>query len=149
MSGFGMRRDPFNPNVWQMHYGIDFAAPTGTPIFATGNGVVARIEHKANGYGLNVVVDHGFGYKTLYAHMSSIATTVGKKVKRGEIIGFVGSTGHSTAPHLHYEIFKNDTRVNPSSYCSNMTTEEYKSIIIAANGTMSFAPKNSRKRKRR
>ncbi len=143
LSGFGMRRDPVNKSVWQMHPGIDFGAPQGTPIFATGDGVVVRVEAKYSGYGHNVVIDHGYGYKTLYAHMSKIGTKVGTKVKRGEVIGYVGSTGYSTCPHVHYEVFYGDKRIDPVPYCldmKDMSEEQFKELAKAVNPDVSFTP---------
>jgi murein DD-endopeptidase MepM/ murein hydrolase activator NlpD len=141
MSGFGMRRDPFTNAVWQMHSGIDMAAPQGTPIFATGDGVVARAEYKADGYGMNVVIDHGYGYRTLYAHMSKIEAKAGKKIRRGQLIGYVGSTGYSTSPHVHYEVFLHDTRIDPVPFIANMTTEEYKELVKSVDPKINFSPR--------
>ena len=103
LSGFGMRFHPIFKKR-RMHYGIDFTCPKGTPIQASGDGKIVRIEKRKSGYGKNVTIDHGFGYKTLYAHMESIDVKLGQKVVRGQQIGTVGSSGTSTAPHLHYEV---------------------------------------------
>lgn len=128
LSGFGTRLHPILKTP-QMHAGIDFGAPMGTPIYATGNGKVARVEFKTTGYGKNVVIDHGYGYKTLYAHMSKVEVKVGDVVKRGEVIGKVGSTGLSTSPHVHYEVFKNGNRVDPAPYCLDMSPKDYKNFL--------------------
>lgn len=149
LSGFGMRRDPVNKSVWQMHPGLDIGAPQGTPIFSTGDGVIVRVEYKSNGYGLNVVVDHGYGYKTLYAHMSIIEAKVGQKVKRGEVVGYVGSTGYSTCPHVHYEVFFNEKRIDPVPFIASMTNEEFKELAKTVNPNISFAPKSGGSRRRR
>ncbi len=131
-SGYGMRMHPVYKTM-RMHHGVDFTAPTGTPIYATGSGVVIRSERNRHGYGLMVEIDHGYGYKTRYAHMSSIEVREGQKVKRGEIIGRVGDTGTSTAPHLHYEVHRNGRTVNPVPYFYNdLTPEEFEIIIERA-----------------
>ncbi len=127
-----MRMHPVYKTM-RMHHGVDFTAPTGTPIYATGSGVVIRSERNRHGYGLMVEIDHGYGYKTRYAHMSSIEVREGQKVKRGEIIGRVGDTGTSTAPHLHYEVHRNGRTVNPVPYFYNdLTPEEFEIIIERA-----------------
>lgn len=132
ISGYGMRIHPIYKTM-RMHYGVDFTAPIGTPIYATGNGVVVRVERNNYGYGRMVVIDHGYGYQTLYAHMSDSDVYRGQKVKRGEIIGMVGNTGTSTAPHLHYEIHRNGRAVNPVYYFYNdLTPEEFEIIIERA-----------------
>ncbi len=129
-SGFGMRFHPIH-KIKKMHTGMDFTAPSGTPIYATGNGSVSNDPRKrSTGYGRYVVIDHGYGYETLYAHMSKINVTKGQKVKRGEVIGFVGNTGRSTAPHLHYEVIKNGKKINPVNFFHNdLTPEEYEEMI--------------------
>jgi hypothetical protein len=106
-SGFGMRFHPIY-KVKKMHPGIDFSAPIGTPIYATADGVVDRLNVSFSGYGKTIEVDHGFGYRSRYAHMNGFAVSKGQKVKLGELIGYVGNTGLSTAPHLHYEVFINN-----------------------------------------
>ncbi|GIV41267.1 MAG: peptidase M23 [Vicingaceae bacterium] len=132
-SGFGYRIDPIYKTT-KFHAGIDFTAPTGTPIYATGDGKVITAGNEGNGYGLHVVLDHGYGYTSLYGHMSKLAVKVGQKVKRGEIIGYVGNTGKSVGPHLHYEVRKNDQPLNPVYYFYNdLTPEEYKKIIDVSN----------------
>jgi len=131
-SGYGMRMHPVYKTM-RMHQGVDFAAPTGTPIYATGNGVVTRAERNRHGYGLMVEIDHGYGYTTLYAHMHEIEVRPGQQVKRGEVIGTVGNTGTSTAPHLHYEVHRNDRTVNPVPYFYNdLSPEEFEIIIERA-----------------
>lgn len=128
-SGYGMRIDPHYKTP-AFHEGMDFTAPTGTPIYATGNGTVIRADQTARGYGNHVRIDHGFGYVTLYAHMSKIAVKPGQTVSRGEVIGFVGNTGKSSGPHLHYEVQKNGRAVNPINfYFSDLTPEEYDLMI--------------------
>ena len=116
-SGFGYRIDPVYKTV-KMHAGLDFAAPQGTPIYATADGVVRLAGNTGNGYGNHVIINHGYGYETLYGHQYRIKAKVGQKVKRGELIGWVGSTGKSTGPHLHFEIrVKNKVR-NPAQFLS-------------------------------
>jgi len=114
----------------RMHDGIDFTAPTGTKIFAAGDGVVESVKLSRTGYGNVVVVDHGFGYKTLYAHCSRIPVKEGDKVTRGTVIGLVGNTGLSTGPHLHYEVQKNGKKINPINFFSqDITPEQYDEMI--------------------
>lgn len=128
VSGFGYRIHPIFKRL-RMHTGVDFAAPTGTPIFATGNGVIVRAEHDHSGYGLMVKIDHGFGYRTLYAHLSKISVRVGQRVSRGEVLGLVGSTGLSVGPHLHYEVIRNGRTVNPVSYFfHDLSPQEFEQI---------------------
>jgi murein DD-endopeptidase MepM/ murein hydrolase activator NlpD len=131
-SGFGYRSDPFT-KARKMHKGMDFTAPTGTPIYATGDGVVRRADAGASGFGNHVVISHGFGYETLYAHLSRYNCRPGKRVKRGDVIGFVGSTGRSQAPHLHYEVHKGGSVVNPINfYYGNISAVEYMAIAKMA-----------------
>mgnify|MGYP000568796832 FL=1 len=128
-SGYGMRIDPHYKTP-AFHEGMDFTAPTGTPIYATGNGTVTRSDNGSRGYGNHVRIDHGFGYLTLYGHMSEIAVKQGQNVIRGEIIGYVGNTGKSSGPHLHYEVHKNDRPINPINfYFSDLSPEEYDLMI--------------------
>lgn len=128
-SGFGYRTDPFT-KARKMHEGMDFTAKTGTPIYATGDGVVARADNTASGYGNHIVIRHGFGYETLYAHLSKYKARAGQRVKRGDVIGYVGSTGRSEGPHLHYEVHKDGKVVNPLNfYYGNISAVEY--IVIA------------------
>ncbi|KGO78996.1 peptidase M23 [Flavobacterium beibuense F44-8] len=132
-SGFGYRSDPFT-KIRKFHAGMDFSAKTGTPIYATGDGVVQRADSKATGYGNHIVIKHGFGYETLYAHLSKYNVKVGQKVKRGDVIGFVGSTGRSEAPHLHYEVHKGGEVINPINfYYGNISAKEYVLISKLAN----------------
>ena len=133
VSGFGYRTDPFT-KARKMHEGMDFTAKTGTPIYATGDGVVARADNTASGFGNHVVIRHGFGYETLYAHLSRYKCKAGQRIKRGDIIGYVGSTGRSEGPHLHYEVHKNGKVVNPLNfYYGNISAVEYVAIAQAAN----------------
>ncbi|MBD3638609.1 MAG: M23 family metallopeptidase [Crocinitomicaceae bacterium] len=138
-SGFGYRIDPIYKTK-KMHTGLDFTADTGTPVYATGNGVVVECEVKRWGYGQSVIVDHGFGYRTRYAHLSEFKCKPGDKVVRGQIIGLVGSTGKSTAPHLHYEVEKNGQKINPIHYFhSDISPEQYETLIdMASNANQSF-----------
>src|ERR1051326_257092 len=138
-SGYSWRTHPIYKTA-QFHPGMDFAAPLGTPIYATGDGVVERADDGESGYGNHVVINHGFGYQTLYGHMSRIACTVGQKVKRGQIIGYVGSTGLSTAPHCHYEVIKNGEKINPVNYYYNdLTPAEYQQLIeLSSKSSQSF-----------
>ena len=132
-SGFGYRTDPFT-KVRKFHAGMDFSAKSGTPIYATGDGVVDRADNTASGYGNHIVIRHGFGYETLYGHLSKYNVRSGKRVKRGDIIGYVGSTGRSEAPHLHYEVHKNGEVVNPLNfYYGNISAAEYVAIARLAN----------------
>jgi murein DD-endopeptidase MepM/ murein hydrolase activator NlpD len=132
-SGFGYRSDPFT-KVRKFHAGMDFSAKTGTPIFATGDGVVERADATASGYGNHIVIRHGFGYETLYGHLSKYKCRAGQRVKRGDIIGYVGSTGRSEGPHCHYEVHKNGEVVNPLNfYYGNISAAEYVVISKLAN----------------
>lgn len=125
LSGFGMRIHPIH-KVRKLHTGIDFSAPSGTAIQSTGNGTVIRVQKIRTGYGHNVTIDHGFGYQTLYGHMSRIDVKEGQVVKKGEKIGLVGNTGSSTAAHLHYEVIHNSRKVNPIDYClDGLSPKEY------------------------
>lgn len=128
-SGFGRRTDPVL-KVKKMHYGTDFSAPRGTPIYATGDGVIKYTRTSFSGYGKHLMVDHGFGYETLYGHMSQFNVKPGQNVKRGDLIGFVGNTGKSTAPHLHYEVHINGQAVNPVNYFyKDLNPDEYEEIL--------------------
>jgi murein DD-endopeptidase MepM/ murein hydrolase activator NlpD len=131
-SGWGYRIHPIY-KVRKFHYGMDFTAPTGTPIYATGDGKVVELKgsrRSRSGYGLVIKIDHGFGYETLYAHLNSFNVRLGQKMKRGDIIGYVGNTGGSTAPHLHYEVHKNGRAVNPQYYYfKDLTPQEYERMI--------------------
>jgi murein DD-endopeptidase MepM/ murein hydrolase activator NlpD len=138
-SGFGWRTHPIY-KTQEFHPGMDFAAEQGTPIYATGDGVVERADANAQGYGNHVVLNHGFGYQTLYGHMSKMAVKVGAKVKRGQLLGYVGSTGLSTAPHVHYEVIKNGDKVNPVNfYYADLTPEQYQILLeLASKSSQSF-----------
>lgn len=128
-SGWGYRIHPIY-KIRKFHYGIDFTAPTGTEVYSTGNGVIEIIDSSKRGYGNKIVLNHGFGYKTLYAHLNGFNVKQGQKVKRGDVIGFVGNTGMSTAPHLHYEVSINGKKVNPINYFFNdLSAEEYERMI--------------------
>jgi len=132
-SGFGYRSDPFT-KARKFHEGMDFTAKIGTPVFASGDGIVSRADNTASGFGNHIVIRHGFGYETLYAHLSRYKSRVGQYVKRGDIIGYVGSTGRSEAPHLHYEVHKNGDVVNPLNfYYGNISAAEYVAISKIAN----------------
>jgi murein DD-endopeptidase MepM/ murein hydrolase activator NlpD len=139
LSGFGMRMHPIFKRR-RMHTGIDFTTPKGISIHATGNGVVESIKKNKSGYGTHVTINHGFGYKTLYAHMGEVSVKRGQKVVRGEIIGKVGNTGTSTAPHLHYEVIYQGKKVNPIHYCMDgLTDTEYQELVnMAASQNQSF-----------
>ena len=131
-SGFGMRIHPVY-KVRKMHTGVDFAATIGTPIYATADGIVDKTDVSFSGYGKVIEIDHGFGYRTRYAHMHGFAVRQGQRVKRGDLIGYVGDTGLSTAPHLHYEVFVNGVHVNPIHYFFNdLNAAEYEKIIELA-----------------
>ncbi len=113
-SGFGMRKSPFTGRL-KRHEGLDIAARTGTPVYATADGIVSRAE-TAPGYGKLVVIDHGYGFKTFYGHNSKLHVKVGQRIKRGDKIASVGSTGSSTGPHVHYEVRRNNVPINPKKY---------------------------------
>ena len=131
-SGFGLRIHPIY-KVKKMHTGVDFSAPMGTPIYATGDGIISLARNGYSGYGNQVEVDHGFGYVTKYAHMKKFIVKTGQKVKRGELIGYLGNSGTSTAPHLHYEVIKNGLKVNPVHYFFNdLDSEQYEQILKLA-----------------
>lgn len=138
-SGFGWRIDPIYKTP-KMHTGLDFTAATGTPIYATGDGRVSEAKYDNGGYGYHVIINHGYGYKTLYGHMRRMKVRAGAKVKRGEVIGWVGSTGKSTGPHLHYEVIKNGEKIDPVHFFFNdLTSSEYEKMVkIAASSNQSF-----------
>jgi murein DD-endopeptidase MepM/ murein hydrolase activator NlpD len=136
-SGWGYRIHPIY-KVRKMHYGMDFTAPVGTPVYATGDGKVVEVSGSGKsrvGFGLMVLIDHGFGYETLYGHLNSFNVRMGQEIKRGDIIGYVGNSGGSTAPHLHYEVHKSGTPVNPAYYYyKDLTPQEYdRMIAISSN----------------
>jgi len=138
-SGYGYRIHPIY-KTRKMHSGMDFSAKTGTPIYATGDGKISKVRRSRRGYGNHVIIDHGFGYKTLYAHMKKYAVKRGQKVKRGEVIGYVGSTGTSVAPHLHYEVHKDGRKINPVNfYFNDLNPEEYEKMLeISSQNNQSF-----------
>lgn len=128
-SGFGYRIHPIY-KISKFHSGMDFTAPTGTDVYATGNGVIKEVKSARRELGNHIIVDHGFGYQTVYGHLNGFNVRVGQKVKRGDVIGFVGSTGLSTAPHLHYEVLVNGAHVDPALYYFNdLTPEEYERML--------------------
>ncbi|MHA7843870.1 MAG: M23 family metallopeptidase [Winogradskyella sp.] len=131
-SGYGYRTDPFT-KARKFHFGMDFTAPRGTPIYATGNGIVKRADNRASGYGKHIRIDHGYGYISLYAHLYKYNVRVNQRVKRGDLIGYVGSTGRSEAPHLHYEVFKDGERINPINfYYGNLSASEFNELLRKA-----------------
>ncbi len=131
-SGYGWRSDPFT-KARKQHNGMDFTASSGTPIYATGNGKVKRADNTASGFGEHIEIDHGYGYITIYAHLSKYNVKRGQIVNRGDLIGFVGNTGRSVGPHLHYEVHKNGRPINPINfYYGNLTPEEFKEMLKTA-----------------
>lgn len=138
-SGWGWRIHPIY-KIKKFHEGMDFSAPTGTEIYATGDGVISDLDISYRGYGWKIVIDHGFGYQTLYGHCSGFNVVKGQKVKRGDVIGFVGSTGLSTAPHVHYEVRINGSPVNPINfYFNDLSAAEYEKLIeISTNSNRTF-----------
>ncbi|MBR6418445.1 MAG: M23 family metallopeptidase [Bacteroidales bacterium] len=135
ISGFGTRYHPIL-HYRRMHTGVDLSAKTGTPIYATGDGTVqvAGRSDDLSGYGIAVLINHGYGYQTLYGHMNDVKVRQGQKVKRGELLGHVGSTGLASGPHCHYEVWLNGNKVNPIYYFFNdLTPHEYEQVIEAAN----------------
>jgi murein DD-endopeptidase MepM/ murein hydrolase activator NlpD len=132
-SGFGYRIHPVYKFA-KMHEGLDFTAPRGTDVYAAADGVIAVANVSSSGYGNEIVINHGYGYKTRYAHLNGFAVRQGQKVKRGELIGYVGNTGLSTAPHLHYEVEKDGFKVDPINFFYNdLTPEQYLKVIELAN----------------
>ena len=132
-SGYGFRTDPFNKSR-RMHWGMDFTAPRNTPIYAASDGKVIRADSRSSGYGKHIRIDHGFGYLTLYAHLNKYNVKRGQKVQKGDIIGYVGSTGRSQAPHLHYEVQKDKKRINPLNfYYGNLSPVEFDALLKLAN----------------
>ena len=136
-SGWGWRIHPIY-KIRKFHYGLDFTAPIGTPIYSTADGkiqyIIKATDKSSRGYGNLIIIDHGYGYRTLYAHMHKFSVKVGQEIKRGKIIGFVGNTGLSTGPHLHYEVIRNGRKVDPIHYLFNsLTPEEYQKIIKISN----------------
>lgn len=139
LSGFGMRLHPILKTM-RMHTGVDFPAPRGTAIQATGDGRVSKIENNSGGYGRNLIIDHGYGYQTMFAHMDKINVSVGQRVKRGQKIGTVGETGRATAPHVHYEVLLKGKKVNPIHYCiEGVTPTEYSELVeMSQNANISY-----------
>lgn len=139
LSGFGYRLHPILKTM-RMHTGVDFPAPRGTAIQATGDGRISKIESNASGYGRNVIIDHGYGYQTMYAHMEKINVQVGQRVKRGQKIGTVGDSGRATAPHCHYEVWLKGKKVNPIHYCiEGVTPTEYSELVeMSQNANISY-----------
>jgi len=138
-SGFGMRIDPIY-KIPKMHEGLDFSAPIGTPVYATGNATVTGVDYGNTGYGNHILLTHMVGYQTMYGHLSRIVVREGQKVNRGDLIGYVGSTGKSTAPHLHYEVWKNGTKIDPINFFFNdLTPAQYEEMLkIADQSNQSF-----------
>ncbi|MFY7839071.1 MAG: M23 family metallopeptidase [Lacibacter sp.] len=138
-SGFGYRIDPVYKTT-KFHAGLDFAAPQGTPIYATADGTVTLAGNSGNGFGNHVVINHGYGYETLYGHMVRVKARNGQKIRRGEVVGWVGSTGKSTGPHLHYEVHKNGRDLDPIYFFYNdLTPEQFDRMLkMAATGNQSF-----------
>ena len=140
-SGFGRRIDPIYKTK-KFHYGMDFAAPIGTPVYATGNGIIEKIKHSRSkkDYGNYILINHGYDYQSFYAHLDKVLVGKGKKVKRGDLIGYVGNTGKSTAPHLHYEVRYKKQKINPVNfYHSDLSPEEYEEMLsIASQENQSF-----------
>ncbi|GAB5564208.1 MAG: M23 family metallopeptidase [Winogradskyella sp.] len=131
-SGFGFRRDPFT-KARKFHYGMDFTAPRGTPVYATGDGIVKRADNSSSGFGRHIRIDHGYGYVSLYAHLYKYNVRVNQRVKRGDVIGFVGSTGRSQAPHLHYEVHKDGKKLNPINfYYGHLSPKEFEILLRKA-----------------
>ena len=138
-SGFGSRIDPIY-KTRKFHAGMDFSAKSGTPIYATGDGKILKVRKSKRGYGNHVKIDHGYGFVTLYAHMTKYIVRKGQKVKRGEVIGYVGSTGKSVAPHLHYEVHKDGRKINPVNfYYNDLNPDEYEKMLeISSQNNQSF-----------
>jgi murein DD-endopeptidase MepM/ murein hydrolase activator NlpD len=138
-SGFGYRIDPIYKTA-KLHTGIDFTAATGTPIYATGDGVVSEANFDNGGYGYHVIINHGYGYETLYGHMVKMKCRNGERVKRGQVIGWVGNSGKSTGPHCHYEVIKNGNKIDPVHFFFNdLSASDYERMVkIAAAGNQSF-----------
>lgn len=148
-SSFGYRKDPFTGRT-KRHTGVDFALKPGNPVYATGEGVVESVKFEFFGYGNSVLIDHGFGYKTRYAHLKSIGVVEGMKVKRGECIGISGNSGRSSGPHLHYEVLYKDRHVNPANYYDlTITPEEYSTMVqntADASERITLHPSHQKKR---
>jgi len=149
-SGFGVRVDPVYGGR-AMHSGLDFALKIGNPVYSTGDGTVLEVVYSKAGYGNNVVIDHGFGYKTRYAHLSSIFVEEGQKVKRGDFIAKSGNSGKSSGPHLHYEVIYKGRPVNPINYLDlEISPEDYSSMLrhVEAESEFSLHPSHLKRRKK-
>ena len=150
-SAFGYRSDPFTGRS-KRHTGVDFAMKPGNPIYATGDGVVESVKFELFGYGNQIVIDHGFGYKTRYAHMKTVGVSEGMKVKRGECIGLSGNSGRSSGPHLHYEVIYKGNHVNPYNYFDlTITPEEYATMvqdIADASERVTLHPSHQKKKRK-
>lgn len=150
-SSFGFRKDPFTGRS-KKHTGVDFALKPGNPIYASGDGVVESVRFEFFGYGNSVLINHGFGYKTRYAHLKSICVSEGMKIKRGECIGESGNSGRSSGPHLHYEVIYKDKHVNPANYFDlSITPEEYGTMVqntADASEKVTLHPSHKNKRRR-
>lgn len=134
-SGFGYRVDPVYKTI-KLHAGLDFAAPQGTPIYATADGNVSQAGFSEGGYGNHVVINHGYGYETLYGHMVRVKARAGQKVARGEVIGYVGSTGKSTGPHCHYEVHKNGQKLDPVYFFYNdLSPQQFDQLLKRASSS--------------
>jgi len=134
-SGFGYRIDPIYKTV-KMHAGLDFTAPQGTPIYATADGVIKTAANTSNGYGNHVIINHGYGYETLYGHMVRIKARAGQRVNRGDLIGYVGSTGKSTGPHCHYEVHKNGQKIDPAYFFYNdLSPQQFDELLKRASAS--------------
>ena len=151
-SSFGYRSDPFTGKS-KRHSGVDFALKPGNPVYATGDGVVEKVKYEFYGYGNQILIDHGFGYKTRYAHLKSINVVEGMKVKRGERIGDSGNSGRSSGPHLHYEVIYKDKHINPANYFDlTITPEEYAAMVqntAEASDKITLHPSHRKKSKGR
>ena len=128
-SGYGYRIDPIYKTA-KFHAGLDFTAPQGTPIYATADGAATIAGNTGNGYGNHVIINHGYGYETLYGHMVRVKVRPGEKVKRGEVIGWIGSTGKSTGPHCHYEVHKNGEKIDPVYFFYNDLSPEQFDLLL-------------------
>ena len=151
-SGFGYRKDPINGRTAR-HTGVDFAMKPGNPVYATGDGVVESVKFEFFGYGNQVVIDHGFGYKTRYAHLKAVGVVEGMKIKRGECVGQTGNSGKSSGPHLHYEVIYKGNHVNPANYYDlSITPEEYAVMVqntADASKNITLHPSHRRRENRR
>ena len=147
-SGFGYRSDPFTKRT-KLHAGVDFALKPGNPVYSTGDGVVESVKLEFFGYGNSIVIDHGFGYKTRYAHMKNISVAEGMKIKRGECIGESGNSGRSSGPHLHYEVIYKDRPVNPTNYYDlGITSDEYSAMVQMTEASSEKVPLHPSHRRR-